>query len=330
MRKFILLFACVLLISCQDEIDILKDNEIPEVNYLKLSSVEELSKTLEDLVNLSNSELRAFEEMNDYISFNSKCNDVYDFIRNTEFETLDEMYHVFDSYNKYVEIIDDEGMMEACTKVSNSPLKYIINEDQIIQIGDSLYKVLSNYIVKAKIEEYKFLKCLNEKDIPNISDNPKFDVYKSNSLSLKKDVTYNAGYDHVKRSTELNNNNRRVKMRIHIYQVWPLGVSDIWCDHRIAAQRQILGVWFNYNAEIDAQIKIRYDYRDNWGVWHTLFEDLFYDGVEEDVIENHVHICLHNSMVSDSWFHFGGYDCYATTDDITNSAILTANTSILP
>lgn len=305
--------------SCKD--DIIDLNTEADINgkYLKFGSIEEVYTELDHILSLDRNELTQYEETQGFESFYRKSEEIYDLLLNKQFGSQEEIFNDFAKYKKYVEIVEEDGVYEAVTRLSSSVLKYVLNEDQIVQVGPSLFKVFSADIVKTELQNYQKLMHLEELDLQRMTENSEFEVVKNEKYSIKKDVANNAGYGGRNDSPEQSK--RRVKLELYMNQVWPWGVSDAGCEHTITPQKKILGIWFNYNATIIAEIKYRYDYKDELDVWHTDDITFTYNQYDDKIFYRY-HVYLYNYMVNDNYFHFRGYDCTATTNDISNSANL--------
>lgn len=236
------------------------------------------------------------------------------------FESQSDVFEAFEKHNKFVEIVNDNGEYEAVEKLSGSVFKYFINEDQILQIGDQLYKVFDNNFIVTDLCNYDDLINISEFDIPRINVNSDYEVHTYKILFTKKNTGHPVSYGYEDKSGEQNK--RRVKLTVDLH--W--AAVSLWRKHRIAPQKKVFGIWWNYNAIIDAEIKWRYDFN-IYGTWHTESEKYTYDGVNEDVILVERPIYFESSNTDD--FHFRGFDCTATTSDLTVSADVEFNTSAI-
>lgn len=327
MRKIIIILFLTF-IACQEES--LYDIQPSEIrsNYLRFDSFEEFHSTLEHLSKLNIQELKAFEDNNGFTSFYSKCENIYVKLRDNEYFSKEEMIQEINKYDKYVELLEIEGEIELETKLSSSLLKFLLNKDRIIEIEGDIYKVFDNSIAKGGTESLQELIELEEAGQIINGNYPKIELVNANHSSFRKDAQYIIPYYNMG-FYSAEQNKRRVKMQIHIYQVTPNNLTDIYCDHIIRPQKKILGVWYRYTAEIDAQIRLRYDYTSDGTNWDDSGIAYLIDQ-ETNNFTNYDHVVLLDDVVPDSYFHIGGMDCWATTDDITNYATATQNASICP
>lgn len=318
MRNLLLISLCVILVSCKSDF-ITDPNADPmalsESSFLKFSSIEELNGRLEVLMNQNDLELKQTEEKQGFYSFYRKSEEIYGLLRDQKYENQDDIYSAFAKYSQFVEIIDSDGELEAETKLSKSMYKYVINVDRMVQIEEDVYKVFDDYLVSAKANKYQSLLRLNESDVLNLDENSGFKVFKSKVLFQHKNTGHSTSHGDIDWSAEQSK--RRVKLEIELD--WE-GIQ-LWRIHRIAAQKKVLAIWWNYKADISTEIKWRYDYYGSgYGPWVTHSEKYTYDEVYEDVILWGRGRYFESSDTDD--FHFRGFDCTATTDDISNSADL--------
>lgn len=319
MKKIILLAISLVMISCQDDINNLNEG-IDIKDHLEFNSYEEVSSYVENILGLDDDEITQFEKASGFESYYSKSERIYDLLRNKQFETQEEIFSAVSEYKGYVEIVEDNGEFEAVIPLSKSVLKYVINEDQIFQLGNSLYKVFSKSVVKAGIQNYKSLSRLNEKDLQLIDNNSEFEARMLNNTAMHKSLdTNNAGWGDVDMSAS---NKYRVKLELYYTNVWPYNVSDISVEHTVTPQKRILGIYWNNAAKINAEIKYRADYEDDAGDEQTVVKTYNIVNVVDDKIYLRNHIWLYQGIVGTSVFHFRGYDCTATTDRISDSADL--------
>jgi len=235
------------------------------------------------------------------------------------FKSQEEIFAAFNKHQKFVDIVNVDGEFEAIEKLSSSFYKYFINEDRIVQIGDRLYKVLEDKIVMTDLHNYDKLLVIDELNIQDFEKDANFEVQEENILHLKKSTGHSVDYGDEDISVEQSS--RRVKLRVKVY--WS-GIM-LWREYKITAQKKILGIWFNYNVDITAEIKWRVDYLT--GSWKTLSEKYIYNSFEGDILMWGRGIYF--EVDDEDYYHFRGYDCTATTADITNSADLEFNTSLI-
>jgi len=322
MKKIILLLISMIIFSCQNDLDDIKLIDPSEKVFLVFDSFKELNGTLELLTSQNDEILNQRSDVQGFISFHKKSEEIYDLLRNMKYETQKDVFYAFENNNRYVEIIEIDGELEAEPKLSKSIYKYVINEDRIVQVGDSLYKIFDKCIVTTSTSNYQAILQLEDADIQKLAEKNSFTVHNSNTIFQAKTTGHPVDWGDIDKSDEQSK--RRVKLEIELYT----GGVQLWREFRIAAQKKILGIWFNYNTDITAEIKWRVDfYGIGYGPWDTMSEKYTYDEVYEDVLL--VGRAVYFESTDDDDYHFRGYDCTATTDDITNSADLEFYTSAI-
>lgn len=320
MKKFLIILICIATIGCQKEHGELDSYCSTGIHYLKFESLEAFYDTVEYLQ--ANNEIVEYASRNGFNSFYDKSHEIYNKLRNMSFESQDEIIAAFNEHQRFVDIADNDGELEAIEKLSSSFYKYFINEDQIVQVGEQLFKVLENNIVKTDLHNYNLLLSINDRDIQDLYKNANFKIQENSILHSKKDTGHPVAYKEEDKSVEQSK--RRVKLEVEAY--WS-GIM-LWRKYRIAAQKKILGIWFNYNVNITAEVKWRFDHFDyTTGNWKTLSEKYIYNSFEGDVLMWGRGMYYEEN--NKDYYHFRGYDCTATTADITNSADLEFNTSLI-
>ena len=119
----------------------------------------ELIETILKIPYFSKNELTEWEETNGYKSIELEAERLYSLIDPEGFTDLDGVKMFVEKNNKYFQLIEeDNGEYTLETKNYNNPWKYLVNEDNMFQVGSKLYKVYSNSLLlvdESKIDQIK-------------------------------------------------------------------------------------------------------------------------------------------------------------------------------
>lgn len=151
----------------------------------------------------------------------------------------------------YIEIKrDDNGDIIAQPIISNNIYSPVVNEDRIVQIADTLYKVFDEGVVSAPIDSYSMLAQIN-----SVNDN-----------SIKE-----RGFNFIPHLTEnspnyldyAQNGNQRVKIRLVV-------TSDFWgrflaekLNITANTHKRVLGIWWLSKRTITYDYFIRFNFKDS-------------------------------------------------------------------
>ncbi len=335
MKKILFLLCCVVLISCEKNSQDLILNNIQDQTVPQFSSLDEAYSSIEMLMNMNRDERIEWEKAHGYKSFHTKCEEVYALVRDSKFETKEEVFAKVAEYGDYLQILEDDGEFEVEDVLYNSIYKYIIDENRFFRAENMFYKVFDQAIVGTNESNIQRLRDLSGEEIFSLSSDPAFDVIVSTSISVKKDAANNVGRGETDKSKKqkVGGRYRRVKLEVDVSRLEAAGSTRIEYTRIITPQQRISWIWWRYEVDnVSADMDVRVDYElepagspKEWGneqVTEILSEDDSDRIFEYDIIYE---IDAEESLD----YHFGGYDCTATTSHISNYAEVKKNAGIL-
>jgi hypothetical protein len=310
MKRFIIILLSIFTLSCQKELVDIDSDDTTQNPYLKFKSIDDVYKTYTDAQSIE--ELEEYAKNQGINSFYSKSHQIYENLRDdVDYQTIEDLLIAFKKNEKFVELVNEDGEYEAVEKLSYSMFKYFINEDQIFQAGDSIFKVFEDNIVKTDRQNMSEILKLNESDIESIKENREYNLQQVKKISIKKNIADYDEYHNVDKSKSVNG--KRVKFEIHVILITPLDAGRMY---RIAPQKFILA-WFNYNADVTGYLKWRINYTDHSGNWgQSLAEHYIFDKTD-DVIGGNYEFFQGWTDSNDIGFIFEAYDGSVTTDDLS-------------
>ncbi len=335
MKKILFLLCCVVLISCEKNSQDLILNNIQDQTVPQFSSLDEAYSSNEMLKNMNRDERIEWENTNGFKSFHTKCEEVYALVRDSKLETMEEVFAKVSEYSEYLQILEDDGEFEVENVLYNSIYKYIIDENRFFRTKNMVYKVFEQAIVGTNESNIQSLRDLSGEEISTVSTDPAFDVIISTSISYKKDAAYDAGRsdDDVSDKRKYDGRYRRVKLEIDVIRTKAMGITRIDYQRIITPQQRIAWIWWRYTVpNVSADMDVRVDYELSPAGSPVDWDD---EQVTEILSENNSDRIFENDIIYQSVYeenldyHFGGYDCKATTSHIGNYAIVRENYYIL-
>jgi len=201
-------------------------------------------------------ELESFERSKGFKSYGRECDEFYNSIIPENFTSNEEMLKFVEENNKYIQmIIEENGDTSIATRYDNSPYRYIINEEKMYQVKNSVFKVFSEGIVSTSIKNIEELRNCSEDNIIDLQKNPEFHFMQNSSKLLLKSTEAYCG--DKKEDFQQNGNNRTV-IKIWAeehYTFDPLGApwgSHIKFHYKTYPQKRTWGAWFGCTRTITA------------------------------------------------------------------------------
>jgi hypothetical protein len=91
MKKILIFFCWLSIISCENSLIDLEVNDVRDQIIPQFSSMEEVSSTIEMLMNMSQEERVEWEKDHGFKSFHTKCEEVYAMMQSIPFGTQEEV-----------------------------------------------------------------------------------------------------------------------------------------------------------------------------------------------------------------------------------------------
>lgn len=126
--------------------------------------LEEIDKT----ISMSFEQLVEYEKSIGFNSFGKLADMAYEEVAKyqDEYKDVEEVRVAIAKYPEYLQLTQDEKEDYTVeTKLPRRITKYIINEEKMYQVKDTLVKILENATVQASVDKYKELLSINEKNV---------------------------------------------------------------------------------------------------------------------------------------------------------------------
>jgi hypothetical protein len=194
--------------------------------------------------------------------------------------------------SQYVQLEkDDDGELCFVTRLENSLFRYVINQDQIVRVGDRLWKVLENGIVEALVDSSKNANGTNNnvsyyyKILLTITDNNVSSVVKQYpNISYTPSIPPVQKGNYGRSITEDKKNNAKKErlwywIGIMDYKVVNSEIVYRGVELNIRSYHKTLGIWWYCKRTINANFSgwvvldvsgIRYPFSDNFTQFHRL------------------------------------------------------------
>lgn len=244
MKHINILFLVLLVIittSCNDEIDQLNSNED---GILCVKDINEFKETLDKIQEMNTDELLKWEKDNGYISNELVAESIYNHMDISSFKNYEQVKEFVKENEDYFQLIEEEnGEYILETKNFDKPFKYILNKDDMFQIGNKVFKAFSNCLVS--IDE-TYIENLRKADYEIAIS---LDVATVNKSLLKS--SSNCGDSDWK---DVKSGNERITQEFGIDVIEG---NDAWIVggwHRATAYHKIWPFWFKVARDIDVSI----------------------------------------------------------------------------
>lgn len=193
----IIVFGLSLFISCNEENNLIYPDKMEVVDGLKsFDSYQELYDEIETVNNLTLEELVDYENVQDYNSF-GKISDLlyYNFIEDTTL-TLNDILTFIERNPKYVELVIETDTSFVPTYETS--LRYIMNDDRIFKVQDTLFKVFTSGILSTLTSNYGKLLLIEDKDLGDLDSNFCFSSYVTSKAGNYRSFVNTVGNERIK------------------------------------------------------------------------------------------------------------------------------------
>jgi len=190
MKNFFLITAAIAvsLVACNKNSDILNNTGTPvqqnaPKNIMRFDSYEALSTAIDRSLEMAmNPVMRAPGQgtTDGFVSFGELADMAYDEVAQyqDDYKSIEEVKAAIANHSDYLQLIQDEdGEYSVETKLYRSATRYIVNEDKMYQVKDTLVKTLENYTVLTPENNYSELLKINETNIKDYMNNSDFLIY---------------------------------------------------------------------------------------------------------------------------------------------------------
>ncbi|MBI9069050.1 MAG: hypothetical protein JEZ09_17265 [Salinivirgaceae bacterium] len=228
-------------------------------NILCFKSVEDHQKTLNKVSAMNLQELIEYEDSQGYKSFGRKSDEIYYSVNPESFKSLDDLKDFVSINDEYLQLIEDEnGEYTLETKYYYLANKYIMNNDNMYQINNTVYKVFNSGIASAPIEHTDILKMADESIISKVAENYNIKFESNNKGEWCGNQT---------RDVRSTNGKNRTYFRLTLNAFSPPGGSgtNAWVDFFARPYKKTLGVWYHCKRSISFKINCSYYGRTSTG-----------------------------------------------------------------
>ncbi len=241
--------------SCNDDQIISEPDKMEVDNGLKsFDSYDELFDELETVNNMTIEELVDYEDAQDFNSFGKISDQLYfDFLEDST-ASFDDVQDFIKLHPKYVELVIESDTSFVPTYETS--LRYIMNDDRMFKVQDTLFKVFKTGIVSTLYANYDDLYHLEDKDLGDLDTTifsyiPNYSAKLSNpeiraAIVNNERIDFNLSY--IVFSRLINSNNQKVETFLVVTQVRPKHKFSIywhWAKRTISTN---FSITFSYNG----------------------------------------------------------------------------------
>jgi len=155
-------------------------------NILRFDSYEALSLAIDRSMLPAAMKAPGQGTANGFLSFGDLADMAYEEVAQyqDDYKSVEEVRAAVAQHSDYLQIIQDEnGEYSVETKLYESPTRYIVNEDLMYQVKDTLVKTLEEYTILTPEKNYTELLKVDEANIIDYQDNPEFLVIENPRIS---------------------------------------------------------------------------------------------------------------------------------------------------
>lgn len=301
-KNFLLLILiCFLFASCKNE----------EVNFQSADTIksfanlEEYHQEINRLGAITEDELAQFEESTGFKSFGRISNELY--AEAESLTSIKEIKEFVQIHNKHLVLLEDEdGDLILETTLYNNPGRYVVNESQIVKIGDSYLKLFTSGESFGSLSQ---LMNLTEDQLP-VSDMGQVFEFSNNRIS---DVSNNCGTTIEKKGTN-SGNKMIITVKAKIFD--NLGIQTAKYDVSIINYKKQAGIWFQKSKPHSYYgINFAYDVKIG-GVWYREYYYLGESDVEFKARVGSEWVYLSLTGPDPTEVHFGGFEVYGQNSSV--------------
>jgi hypothetical protein len=158
----------------------LADNNLPvkqkatfapvSANIRVFNSDDDVLAEVNKISEMSFVDLCAYENSIGFNSFGKNADFAYDILKEQDenFKSIADVRNALTTHSEYLQLLENNEEYTLETKLYDSPFKYIVNNEKMYQVQDTLVKVLENAVISAPIENYEILLSLDETAIKNL------------------------------------------------------------------------------------------------------------------------------------------------------------------
>jgi len=254
------------LVACDKKSDLVGDTDssvrskAPVSNNIRyFENYEQLSEEIDRTISMSLEQLCAYEAELDFNSFGKLADLAYEEVAKYEddYKNIAEVKAAIANFPEYLQLIEDEEMGTSVeTKLYQRITKYVINEEKMYQVNDSLIKILENGLIQTSVNKYKELLSINEENVLEFLEDENFKILLDNFYGSSGD---NWGLEGNPHNYPLANHLGKYKMNENVKTIKVDGRNR---DHRLRVKVRI--DFISYTKE-----KLSYEFESRRkGIWN--------------------------------------------------------------
>lgn len=253
-KQSIFIFLAIISSCTKEEADLTIDT--PEnKGMLVFNSIEEYNDALIRTNEFNHEELVAWEDINEFKSFGRASEEIF-FGQNFEnFKAQDDFNRFVKGNSQFVELIKEEGEYTLDVKYYNCPERYLMNEDRMYQVADTVYKVFTNGTAYVESRNVEILSSISG-DIFKPIKSTKIGFIESSKKVLNTDKSCYGGTDRATSGRE------RVRIKIYQERLGQYAWDKVSVHAEIRPYRKTLGVWYWCKRSISGELKWKYKFYD--------------------------------------------------------------------
>jgi len=290
----------------------------PYAKILTFKNMEEYQQTLKEVSSLTSDERVAWEDAKGFKSFGRVCDEVYKNSQPEKFTTLEEFNELVSRESKYLYLDElPNGELSLEKRLCMNGNRFLINSNNIFQIGEKVYKVLEKGVASTKVENANKLKNVNDENLYSFLNQNEIEltieVMGTRLDKALKDVQNNCGNTVSDYQSSGNDRTSMIKCGVE----WILTSVRPYSQYNVSAYKRgaFFLPWVLVKRHISMDMKTRVDFlvdltlSSEWKSANISFhnDDIFADVYTDKVYGDWVY--GFNSGV----YHFGGYDCWGDT-----------------
>jgi len=169
----IVLIAAGVLYAChKDGAKSISKNDIGD-NMRHFPSWEAVYNEVNTLFTMSREDLTAYEQSIGFQSFGSKANAIYYPIAESIMENnieldVDKAMEYISQYPQYLQLVNEDGENSFIPKYDCNPFRYVMNNDRMFRVGDSVYKVFDCVLLGIPAEKAESLFNITDENIEEV------------------------------------------------------------------------------------------------------------------------------------------------------------------
>lgn len=251
--------------SCEKEDSLLL--EAPHASIPTFKTVEKYTTELNNIANMTLSELTEYEKRKGFYSLGRKCDETYQQANPENFNNKEDFIDFVKINSDYIElVVDAKGDTTLEIKSGYNSNRYLANEDGLFRINSTLYKVINNFTIYSNNAEVEKLKNINEKNYHEYKNDSDIKIPNLNDEQIKTSAEY------FHKTKEKKSGNNKTKLFITMWGVDHYQNNDTYlqCDFVVRPYKRSLGVWLYCSRTLswDLTATIISNFNDIWAGWN--------------------------------------------------------------